>query len=265
MLLTLLFCAPPLRAQDGSPQARPVTAVAAEAVPAPGAGPVVLELFSSQACIFCPRADRLFADLVATQPDMIALACHVDYFDVKQGSLSQPFCTARQTWYERLLRSGPAYTPQVVMQGGIDVVGYKMEAVIAGLKKAAQLPTMPLYIFVTDKDNEFRVALPDTALPLGAHAVLYLVIYDRPHEVTIAEGRNKGQKITYYNIISDLRDQGAWPDRQQGTVVTAPLTDANEGFALLLQDTATGKILAAGKFKREPLVVPASPPSPPPG
>ena len=260
-LLALFFCAPLALAQDNA--AQPVATVTAESVPAPADGPVVLELFSSQACIFCPRADRLFADLVATQPNLIGIACHVDYFDVKQGSLAQAFCTARQTWYERLLRTGPAYTPQMVMQGGIDVIGYKMEEIIAGMKQAAQMPVMPLYIFATDKENEFRVALPDTAGTLGGHAALHLITYDRPHELTIAEGRNKGQKAAYMNIASDFLDLGAWPEGQQGTAVTAPLTDANEGFAALLQDSTTGKIIAAGKFKKELPAVPVSPTLPP--
>ena len=253
MLTALFFCAP-VRAQE----AMPVATVAAESIPPAAGGPVVMELFSSQACIFCPRADRLFADLV-TQPDIIGLACHVDYFDVKQGALSQPFCTARQTWYERLLRAGPSYTPQVVMQGALDVVGYKIDDVGAGMKKAAQLPVLPLYIFATDKENEFRVALPDTAGKLGGDASLYLMAYDRPHEVTIAEGPNRGQNVTYVNIVSDIRDLGAWPDGQQGTVITAPLSDAQEGFALLLQNSVSGKILAAGKYKREPVAVAPSP------
>ena len=270
MLLAVVFCASVTRAQDAAgpqdaavPQALPVTAVAAENVPVTGAGPVVMELYSSQACIFCPRADRLFADLVAAQPEVIGIACHVDYFDVKQGSLAQPFCTARQTWYENLLRVGPAYTPQIVFQGSIDAIGYKMDSVSAGLKKAALMPTVPLYVFATDNENEFRVALPDTVPDFGGTATLYLLIYDRPHDVTIAEGRNRGQRNTYVNIVSDLFDLGVWPKGQQGTVVRATLGDVNEGFAVLLQDTVSGKILAAGKFKRE---LPAAPPVPaPPG
>ena len=234
--------------------AMPVPAVVAETVAAPaifpGDGPTVIELFSSQACIFCPRADRLLADLVQ-QPNVIGIACHIDYFDVKQGALSQPFCTARQTWYESLLRVGPIYTPQMVLQGQIDTVGYKMGDVSAAIKKAEQLSTMPLYVFATDNEDEYRIALPDTISPvINGNAVLHLIMYDRPHEITVAEGRNKGQKITYMNIASATRNLGVWPETQQGTIITAPLTETQEGFAVLLQDNVSGKILAAGKFKK---------------
>lgn len=241
--------ASPARAQE----AMPVPAVDAATLPAPvpGGGPVVLELFTSQACVFCPRADRLFADLVS-QPNVIGFSCHTDYFDVREGSLARPFCTGRQKEYERLLRAGPLYTPQMVLQGTIEVVAYRMQDVIAAMRKAAQeYPVMPLQIIAPKDGTEFRVALPDTAAPLPAAAVLYLAVYDRPHDITIAEGRNKGQAVSYAHVASEFRDLGPWPSGQQGVAVAIPpLTDAQEGFALLLQDSATGKILGAGKYDR---------------
>ena len=48
-------------------------------------GPTVIELFSSQACMFCPKADALL-DVLALKDNVIALACHVDYFDLREGS-----------------------------------------------------------------------------------------------------------------------------------------------------------------------------------
>ena len=39
--------------------------------------PVVVELFSTQGCMFCPVADRFFIDLLAKAPAVIGLSCHV--------------------------------------------------------------------------------------------------------------------------------------------------------------------------------------------
>ena len=78
-VLMALFIPGLLHAQDV--KALPVPAVEQEQIPRLGKAPVVVELFSSQACVFCPRADRLFADLLK-QDNVIGLACHVDYFDV---------------------------------------------------------------------------------------------------------------------------------------------------------------------------------------
>lgn len=253
MLAALLLSAASARAQEPGTSAIPAVSPTVQ-------GPVVLELFSSQACIFCPRADRLFADIVASQPDVIGLACHVDYFDVKEGSLAQPFCTARQMLYAGTLHAGPSYTPQMVMQGAHDIVGYKIDDVTAGLKLAAQDGVIPLYIMATGKENEFRIALPDTAPLPVEKAEMILVAYDSPHDVTIAEGRNKGQKMTYVNIVSDIASLGPWPGGNQGTLIAAPpLTDSQAGFALLLQDPKTGKITAAGKFTKKEAPSPAAP------
>lgn len=246
-------------------EALPVPAVKEERLPDPvdplsseSAVPIVVELFSSQACIFCPRADRLFADL-AQQRNIIGLTCHVDYFDVRQGALSRPFCTQRQTWYQTALRGGPNYTPQMVMQGSVDVVGYKMDKIAEGMKEAAQMKTAPLHIFAADKKDEYRVALPEDVMVAERNAVLWFAATDAPHEITIAEGRNKGQKVTYYNIVSAMENLGAWPEGQQGTIIKASLNATQEGFALLLQDSETGKIIAAGKHKKE---FPANAPAP---
>lgn len=256
--LCLIYQALPASAQavatGAAPSAAvPVAPVAEEPLKevAAASGPIVIELFSSQACIFCPGADRLFADLAA-QENVIGIACHIDYFDVREGALSKPFCTARQGWYQKILHGGPHYTPQMVIQGTIDVVGYKLEDVYAGMKEAAGAGagTVPFQIFPGAKPNEYRVALPDDFAMREPGAVLWLMTMDAPHDIAIAEGRNRGRRAVYVNIVSDMKEIGPWPPGQQGTVIEAPFAPGQESFAVLLQDSATGKIIAAGKFKK---------------
>ena len=98
-----------------------------------GGGPVVLELFSTQACTFCPRADALMADLV-DHPSLIALSCHVDYFDVEVGSRALPVCSSRQISYEGAMKHGPKYTPQMVFNGRLNAIGYREHDVAAMLE-----------------------------------------------------------------------------------------------------------------------------------
>lgn len=239
-LLVLMFVVPGAGAQE----ARPVTPVAAQALAAPDA-PVVVELFSSQACVFCPQADRLFADLVA-QPGIIGLSCHVDYFDVREGALSKPFCTTRQNWYADRLHTGPAYTPQMILQGGFDVIGYKGDDVAEALKMGAQAAVARMTIDQGPEGGGYILTLPEGLKDSGN---IFVFLYDKPREIAVAEGRNKGQKITYYNIVSDMNDLGPWPQGQDQIVVTPSLTAAHKGFAALLQNPETGRILAAGNFE----------------
>jgi hypothetical protein len=78
---------------------------------------------------------------------------------------------------------------------------------------------------------------------------VWLMLYDRPHSLTVAGGRNRGQAMTYSHIVSAMSDLGPWPADQDVMTLTPPLTAGQQGFAVLLQDKNTGRILAAGKYE----------------
>ncbi len=84
----------------------------------------MVELFTSQGCSSCPPADAYLAHL-ATEPDVIALALHVDYWDYigwtdKFGS--PPF-TERQKAYARAEGHRTIYTPQMIVNGTERIAG----------------------------------------------------------------------------------------------------------------------------------------------
>jgi len=56
------------------------SAVVPDAARAEGAEPVI-ELFTSHGCSSCPRADRLLAELIEADPELVALEFHVDYWN----------------------------------------------------------------------------------------------------------------------------------------------------------------------------------------
>lgn len=238
----------PARAQD----AVPVTAVETEELGQDvrdvlSQGPVVIELFSSQACVFCPQADRFFADL-AQQPNVIGLSCHVDYFDVRVGALSQPFCSARQNWYMQVLHAGPNYTPQMVVQGVHDVPGNKIPDVIGVLKKAASAIPPVITMNYAGQPGHYRLRLQ--ALPPAAQRdyQLSLLVYDTPHDLVVAEGRNRGQKMSYENIVSAMQDIGTWGGTEDEMEITIDRKKTQRGFVVLAQDIQTGAIAAAGRY-----------------
>lgn len=241
--------------KEGAVKAAPAGAVAIETLPPPAAGPAVVELFSSQACVFCPGADRLFAELAA-QPGTIGLACHVDYFDVKTGSLAHDFCTRRQGWYLDVLDAGPYYTPQMVVGGRAEAVGYRQADVIRALRDTPR--PQPVDIKETGMGS-YGLSFSVPLAPEGERDVrLWLALYDSPHDVTVAEGRNRGQKMVYYNIVSGLKDLGPVPPGVTARSIEPALEKTHAGFAVLVQDMASGEILAAGAYaaKAPPLPQP---------
>lgn len=246
LLLISFFCCVVAAGQAWAvkdPPAVPVTPV--EAAHIAPQGFTVVELFSSQACVFCPRADRLFADLIG-QPNVIGLACHVDYFDVRAGALSTKFCTERQKKYMNQLRAGPPYTPQIVVNGHTDAVGYKVDAVSAAMRQEAQHPATIIPIEPDGTTTESYLAL-FPALPAG-HYQVWLFPVDKPHDTSIAEGQNRGSAMSYVHIVRSEKDIGAWGGQAATVRVKPETTDAHTGFAILAQDSVSGRIIAAGYF-----------------
>lgn len=236
-------------AQDEMPvAAAPVTPVEAETTPA-GQELTVLELFSSQACVFCPKADELFAALI-TAPYIIGAACHVDYFDVRAGSLSRPFCTARQNWYMQALGGGPNYTPQMIVNGAHDVIGYKLDDVSAEIKEAQKNPPLRMDVVKGAGDNNYKLSWQKQSVPArNEPAILWLMLIDKPHNIEIADGRNKGKKVSYMNIVSDMEDRGDWERTSGEKDIAVVLEPRHQGFIVIAQGRQSSRILAAAEYK----------------
>lgn len=224
--------------------------VTAQQVPHPApsvAPPVVLELFTSQGCSFCPPADALMGQM-AQQQGVIGLSCHVDYFNIGQKSLGQGFCTKRQNDYNRLIGQGPRYTPQLVVNGHMDMIGYEGGKISAAILKARAEKIVPITLAPVSAGS-YSFSLPPKSLN-GAQVKLWLAVFDRPHEMTLTAGSNFGKKVTYYNVVSRLQDLGPWDGTAMRRAVDANYTPANGGIAIIAQNVATGKIIGAGSIKR---------------
>src|SRR4051794_19413642 len=84
--------------------------------------PVLVELFTSEGCSSCPPADRL---LEALDPSVIVLSEHVDYWDhqgLRHRFSSHTNTLQQESYANRLGALGP-YTPQMVINGGVEFVG----------------------------------------------------------------------------------------------------------------------------------------------
>ncbi|MGD9511045.1 MAG: DUF1223 domain-containing protein [Geminicoccaceae bacterium] len=212
--------------------------LAATRADAEPAAPVLVELFTSQGCSSCPRADAALARL-AGRPDILPLAFHVTYWDRLgwRDTLGDPRFDERQRWYDRLLGTG-AYTPQAVVAGEIDLVGSdpRLEQAI----DIARANRMPLRIAVAGTE----VSLP--ALPLAAPARLTAVAFEARHHVAIGRGENAGVAIDYVNPVRAMAELGEW-DGSARSLDLGGVARAGVGLAIIAQDPATGRIHALGR------------------
>ena len=90
----------------------------------------VIELFTSQGCSSCPAADKLLGELAA-DPSLVPISVPIDYWDYLgwKDTLADPRNTARQKAYAHVRGDGQVYTPQVVVNGSLHVLGSDRAAI----------------------------------------------------------------------------------------------------------------------------------------
>jgi hypothetical protein len=212
-----------------------------------GGGFYVVELFTTQACPFCPKADAMMETYSALS-HVIALSCHIDYFDVKEGSLSLPICSARQERYETFLKGQSKYTPQMVVNGRYDAVGYLSDKIAQAFSDAHGYPVEPLLVMPNDLEEagrpSYHVELPQK--DAGRYQI-WLIAYDMPRVLTVKSGANAGKNMTYYNTVSKAEFLGGWDGQSKEVTIAAKFLENTKGFAFLVQDIDTGAIIMAGK------------------
>lgn len=210
---------------------------AQDAGAAPGAAServLVVELFSSQACPSCPTAEAVMTDMAQGDATLLPLDLHVTYFDRAgwKDAYSLPAASQRQRRYASQLGTAGVYTPQVVVAGRRQAVGYDAGAVQAAVAQARR---------DVRGDGEVALALAHDPAGLRVQAgagpgqgTLWLVGYDAP------SGRHGG-----VNTVRTLQALGDWRGAPVDMLVAAPL---GEHAALLLQDRG-GAILSAAVLR----------------
>ena len=212
--------------------------LAVSAARAEAGAPVLVELFTSLGCSSCPGADAALARLAA-RDDVLALAYHVTYWDRLgwRDTLGDARFDARQRWYDGLLGTGP-YTPQAVVAGEIDLVGFdpRLGQAIA----IARANRTPARIAISGG----VAALPALALPSPAR--LTVVSFAPRRRVHIERGENAGADIEYVNAVRTITEPEAWVGGER-TLDLRPAAQPGAALAVIAQDPASGRVHALGR------------------
>ena len=220
------------------------------AEPAPAL--VTVELFTSQGCSSCPVADRLLGEL-AERPDVLALSLSVDYWDYLgwRDTLARPENTKRQYAYAKALRTYQPYTPQIVIDGRIDVVGNNKSKVKGAIEEREKRRDSPLHIGYEPAPDTVAVVLGSGA---AAEATVWLVRYAERVTVTVERGENQGHSLTYTNVVQSMTPIGMWKGEPARFVLPRrDLLGTDQGkapqrLAIIVQTENTGPILGAAKL-----------------
>lgn len=206
----------------------------------------VVELYTSQGCSACPPADEFLRKLAA-DPDVIALALHVDYWDYIGWSdhFAKAHFTERQKAYAHLVGSNTIYTPQMIVGGRDQVAGSDPEQVERAIRRDQRAPRA-VQLQLMRQGNQV-VIVAEASPPLSAPVQVQLVRYHPLASVDIEYGENAGRVLDYANIVTDWDSLGQW-DGVSALHLTAPVS-GDDPVVVILQAEGPGEILAAAQIK----------------
>ncbi|MEW9808440.1 DUF1223 domain-containing protein [Mesorhizobium sp. ZMM04-5] len=219
--------------------------VAALAVSLAVAGPAasgeravnVVELFTSQGCSSCPPAN---ANLIRLRgrPDVLPLSFSVTYWDRLgwKDVFGQEKFTERQRVYEPALGERGPFTPQMVINGRVSIVGNHQPEVEDTLAAAdpGQVPAIAIGARTVGVGAGAKGRLADVWVALYEPDVI---------EVAVKRGENTGRTLPHANVVRELFRVGTW----NGAAAEFPRPKAASGLktAVLVQEPDGGPILSA--------------------
>jgi hypothetical protein len=181
------------------------------AMPASAEPRAVIELFTSQGCSSCPAADKLLGEL-SRDPSLIVLSLPVDYWDYLgwKDTLADSRFSARQKAYSRVRGDRNLYTPQMIVNGSAQVIGSDRAAIESAIKstgKAEGVMSVPVSMTLSGKQINVSVEAGKAATGRGE---VWLCSVSRAVPISIGRGENRGQQVTYHNVVRNLVKVGDW-------------------------------------------------------
>jgi hypothetical protein len=255
----------------------PLSALAAGAGGARGAAPVwnrvvLVELFTSQGCSSCPPADALVRGLPARglgRDKVVPLTFHVDYWD--HLGWRDPFAlsafTRRQADYVRSGRLRPptgearaeiggVYTPQMIIDGQVQLPGGREKLVTSEIQRAAaRAATVELAAQAAVEGEGVSVKVeiaPRPGLDRGGHWRLIVALAAQRAETRVLHGENGGETLEEAAVVRALSAPmpvtfpAAGPDRVQVQLRRPPDLDwGNAELVAFVQDERTKEVAGA--------------------
>ncbi len=216
----------------------------ARAQPA-GHSPIVVELYTSQGCFSCPRANRLLGEF-SRERDVLALTFPVGYWDYLgwQDTYAEPEFVDRQRDFARALRFRGPYTPQIIIDGVRQVSAGDWDQSRAVFEEVRALPEAegaPDASIVRLPNGEVRIVIgPGVRQALSPD--IWMIAYDPgPLTILVTSGENVNRRVTHYNLVRRVQRIGAW----NGAATWFERSRCTPECAVLVQNPRGGRILAA--------------------
>jgi hypothetical protein len=173
----------------------------------------VIELFTSQGCSSCPTADKLLGEL-AHDPSLLTMSLSVDLWDYLgwKDTLALHGHTVRQRAYADARGDRQVYTPQIVVNGVVQVLGSDKAAIEKAIAQTRSTAVqLPVTIAVADGKVTVNVPSAEGQPPSGQqNAEVWLCPITGNAPVVIGRGENSGKTLTYTNVVRRWLKLGDW-------------------------------------------------------
>ena len=220
----------------------------------------VVELFTSQGCNSCPRAEQALARLGEQTRGMpvFPIEWHVDYWDYLgwPDPYALPEAERRQRSYGSALNSR-IFTPQLVLNGRQVVRPAQdyslvhsatLAAVGPARAAAAGLPAVVLTVPAHD-DRSMQIEYRVTDVPAGC--ALTVVAVETGLENFVPRGENRGRTLRHHNVVRGfVTVELAATAEQSGQLrIELPPGMAREASSIIgyVQERGTLQIIAAAQ------------------
>jgi hypothetical protein len=189
------------------------------AVPASAEPRAVIELFTSQGCSSCPAADKLLGEL-SRDPSLVTMSLAVDYWDYLgwKDTLALRGHSDRQRAYAEARGDREVYTPQVVVNGVVHVLGSDKVAIEKAIARTRSNPSvLALPVSMTVAGDKVIVNVPAAKDEYRAGdkdeyrvGEVWLCPVSSKVSVDIGRGENHGRTLTYHNVVRRWVKLGEW-------------------------------------------------------
>jgi hypothetical protein len=221
-------------------------------------GAIVVELFTSEGCSSCPPADALLRQIDGKQTKdgrrIIGISEHVTYWN--HLGWSDPFSddvyTQRQDEYGRRFQLDSVYTPQIVIDGEVQLVGSDRDGLQRELDKSRKPQPITIQInAVIPRGDVVSVSYSLAGSLSSGGAELVAVIADDEARSNVARGENSGRVLTHVSVARTLKRIAAKSSPHEQTLdISVPRSSVTSPrqarrMILFLQEKGQGRVFCA--------------------
>jgi len=144
----------------------------------------------------------------------VAISLPIDYWDYLgwKDTLADARFSARQKAYSRMRGDREVYTPQVVVNGSVHVIGSDLEGIESAISETAKndgVMSVPVTLSQSGRQITVSVAASGKS-PAAMHGEVWIGAISKAIPIAVGRGENSGRELTYYNVVRNLLKVGDW-------------------------------------------------------